>query len=401
MSAAGPTILQIIPQLDTGGAERSTIEMAEAVARSGGRALVASQGGRMESALSAAGGELVRFPAATKNPLKLRKNAVALAALIRREGVSLVHARSRAPAWSALWAGRRTGCPFVTTYHGAYNESGPLKRLYNSVMVRSDVVIANSHYTADLIGSRYGEPKGELVVIHRGVDLDVFDPDKVSGDRIHALFAGWGLKPDHRVILQAARLTGWKGQSDVIDAVARLASSGRLGDDVRVVLIGDAQGRADYRSQLEARIVASGLERVISMPGHCSDMPAAFAGAVLAVVASNEPEAFGRAAVEAQAMGCPVISTNIGAPPETVKALPAFGRDERTGWLVAPSDPEQIAGAIHDALSLEQDELCAMRARCLAHARGNFSIANMQLATLAIYDRLLGSHLADYFTTSS
>ena len=218
-----PTILQIVPQLDAGGAELSAVEIAEAVVRAGGRALVLSEpGGRLAPRVAAAGGEVIAFPAATKNPLKLLANARAIRRMVAAEGVDLIHARSRAPAWSALQAARQAAVPFVTTYHGAYNETNTLKKLYNGVMARGDVVIANSRYTADLIATRYATPRERLEVIHRGVDTGAFDPQGIAPDRVAELRRRWGLAPDQRVILQAARLTRWKGQGVLIDAVAQL-----------------------------------------------------------------------------------------------------------------------------------------------------------------------------------
>lgn len=175
-----PTILQIIPQLDAGGAELSVVEIAGAVARAGGRALVLAESGRLAASIEAAGGEVMPFPAATKNPLRILANARSIARIATREGVDLIHARSRAPAWSALMAARRLGVPFVTTYHGAYNETNAVKRFYNSVMARGDATIANSHYTARLIADRYGTPPARLVVIHRGVDTARFDPERIA-----------------------------------------------------------------------------------------------------------------------------------------------------------------------------------------------------------------------------
>ena len=175
-----PTILQIIPQLDAGGAELSVVEIAGAIARAGGRALVLAEPGRLAASITAAGGEVMPFPAATKNPLRIWANAGRIAEIARREGVDLIHARSRAPAWSALIAARRLGVPFVTTYHGAYNETNAVKRLYNSVMARGDVTIANSHYTSRLIADRHNTPPERLVVIHRGVDTGRFDPAQIA-----------------------------------------------------------------------------------------------------------------------------------------------------------------------------------------------------------------------------
>ena len=193
MAQDPPTILQIIPQLDAGGAELSAVEIADAVVRAGGRAIVLAEPGRLAADITAVGGEVMPFPAATKNPLRMLANARAIVGIVAKERVSLVHARSRAPAWSALWAARRAGVPFVTTYHGAYGEKNAAKKLYNSVMARGDVVIANSRYTARLIVERYATPGGRIEVIPRGVDVHRFDPEAIALARVDDLRARWGV----------------------------------------------------------------------------------------------------------------------------------------------------------------------------------------------------------------
>ncbi|MCB1511835.1 MAG: glycosyltransferase family 4 protein, partial [Hyphomicrobiaceae bacterium] len=389
----------IIPDLDTGGAEKSAVEIAAAVVKAGGRALVASRGGRLEKTLAEAGGELVRFPAATKNPLGIWRNSARLAEIIRTENVALIHARSRAPAWSALIAARRTGIPFVTTYHGAYNEKGPVKRLYNSVMARSDVVIANSRYTADLIRSRYGTPEDRVRVIYRGVDA-ALDPTAVSPERRAAVRQRWGIPPEVRVILQAARLTGWKGQTVLIDAVAQLAAREGWPDDTRVVLAGDAQGRDDYRAGLVARIEAAGLGHRVCLVGHEDDIAAAFAEAFVSIVASTEPEAFGRAGAESQAMGCPVIATRLGAPQETVLASPDVAPETATGWLVPAGDAVALATCLGEALAMSDTERAEIGGRGRAHVLANYTLAEMQRRTLSVYDELLGDGMLSAFDSA-
>jgi len=387
-----PTILQIIPELDTGGAELSTIEIAGAIEAAGGRAIVLSEGGRLVQRLRDTGTELVFFPAAAKSPIRLLWNAHRIADIVRRDRVDLIHARSRAPAWSALLAARRMRVPFVTTYHGAYSEKSPMKRLYNSVMARGDAVIANSHYTADLIRMRYGTPSSRLHVIYRGIDAAQFDPAEIAPERVAALRARWGVGDEQPVVLQAARLTTWKGQSVLIEAAQLLKAQGRLGDAV-VVLAGDPQGRSTYAAGLREAIAAAGLEGRVRMVGHVDDMPAAFLAAHVAVVASTEPEAFGRAATEAQAMGMPVIATDIGAPPETVLSTRRAGADA-TGWLVPPADASQLAEALAAALALTPEERARMGARARAHVTQRFSLKVMKRQTLEVYDSLLGTHLS-------
>lgn len=394
MPARKPTILQIIPNLETGGAELSTIEVTTALVKAGARAIVLSEGGRLARRIADAGGELILFPAASKNPIRMAWNAREIARIVRANGVDLIHARSRAPAWTALVVCRRLGLPFVTTYHGAYAEKSRAKRFYNSVMVRSDVVIANSAYTAGLLGARYATPKEKIAVIHRGVDPAVFDANAVSLDRVTAIRSAWQVSPGELVVLHPARLTPWKGQTDVIDA----AKAVRLREP-RVVFVfaGDAQGRDAYRDSLIQKAAAAGLTSAVRFVGHVDDMPAAYACAAVTVIASREPEAFGRTSIEAQAMACPVIATRIGAPPETVSAPPACAAEDRTGWLIPPADSEALRNAIVEALSLTTSERQQMGRRARDHVVRSFTIAAMQTATLSVYDRLLGTALAQTF----
>lgn len=392
MAPHKPTILQIIPELETGGAERSTLEIAAAIVRAGGRAIVLSEGGTLAPQLFDVGAEMVFFPAATKNPARILWNARSLARMIVTENVDVVHARSRAPAWSARLATRRTKTSFVTTYHGAYSEEGRFKKWYNSIMASSDAVIANSNYTRDLIQSRYGTDTAKLHVIYRGLDASNFDPKAVTGDRRSDLRAAWGIGDADIVVLNLARLTAWKGQGVLIDAIKQLADDqdGAL-KGVRVIFAGGDQGRVRYRAELEAQIAAADLGQICQLVGHVTDTAGALAAADIVVVASTEPEAFGRAAVEAQAMGCAVISTNHGAPPETVLAEPG---PDQTGWLVPPGDASALADTLHEVLQLTPETRRAMGLKGRAHVVENFALSQMCQQTLRIYDALIGSQLA-------
>jgi glycosyltransferase involved in cell wall biosynthesis len=411
-----PVILQIIPELSAGGAERTTIEMAEAVTLGGGRALVVSAGGRLEDELTSAGGELIRFPAKTKNPAAILFNALRIAQLIRRRGVSLVHARSRAPAWSALLAAQWTRRRFVTTYHGIYNQSSRLKAHYNSVMARGDAVICNSHYTAALVQQRHPEASSRIGVIYRGVDFEHFDPAAVSAERVQALREAWGVSAGKRIILLPARLTRWKGQRVLIDAASRLQAKGEHSEAV-FVFVGDEQSRSPYKAELEAAIEAQGLRGQVIIAGHCHDMPAAFKAAAFTVLPSIEAEAFGRSCVESQAMGCPVIASNIGAFPETVTPEPGLlalaggaqvsesahpGNVSPLGtWLFEPGNSEALCESLRYALALYHGTLEALGQRASDRVRRDFSKQALQLGTLAVYDRLLGTQLAETFRTAA
>jgi glycosyltransferase involved in cell wall biosynthesis len=398
---AKPVILQIIPALGTGGAERTVIEVSEAIVAAGGQALVASQGGRLEAELVAIGGEPIRLPAAAKNPLTILANARKLEKLIAERGINLVHARSRAPAWSALLAARRAGVRFVTTYHGIYNQKSRLKGWYNSVMARGDLVIANSQYTAGIVKARHGTPDIRLRVIPRGVDLQRFSPAAVSAERRAALRRQWGVPGDARLVVLAARLTRWKGQHTAIGAAARVLRKPDFAD-VILILAGDDQGRSGYRDELTARIAALELGGRVLMPGHCADMPAAFALASLALVPSIEPEAFGRISIEAQAMGCPVIVSDIGALPETIASQSGAGpAGPFAQWTFPAGDEKVLAVRIATALSLGDDQRAAMAEAARLRVATLFSKTALQFKTMQIYDNLLDSTLAADFASRS
>jgi len=391
MTPSRPTILQLIPRLDTGGAEQATIDITAAIVKAGARALVATEGGRLAGEITKRGGEIAELPLSSKNPATILINSRRIASLCQGEGVNLIHARSRAPAWSGLMAARQLKLPFVTTYHGAYGGKSAIKTWYNGVMARGDVVIANSQFTARLIAERHHTPAERIVVVPRGIDLARFDPGAVAPDRIKALRAHWGVAPERPIVLNAARLTGWKGQRVLIAAAGLLAGDGRLGNAV-VVLAGDAQGRDGYAEELRSLTGSLGLGGQVVLGGHCADMPAAFAAASVCVVASTEPEAFGRVAAESLAMGTPVVATNTGAPPETLS--PAAG-EPQLGWLAPPGDAPALANAIAQVLALPELALDQLAIAARNHVARHFSLEVMQRQTLAVYDRLLGTKLAE------
>ncbi|HEY8564245.1 MAG TPA: glycosyltransferase family 4 protein [Beijerinckiaceae bacterium] len=385
----GRTVLQIIPELEAGGAERTAVDVAAGLANLGARALVATEGGRLVGELQAKGGIWIPFPARTKNPFAMTLNVRRLARLCVKEKVSLLHARSRAPAWVALGAARALDLPFVTTFHGSYSGRSSVKVLYNSVMARGDVVIANSHYTASLIRSLYPQAGERIRVIHRGTDLSAFSPASVDPGRVEALRRSWGVAPHERVVLLAARLTGWKGQKVLIEAAARLRDQGLR--DIAFVLAGDAQGRDAYVRDLDQLIAARSLAGIVHRVGHCTDMPAAFLAASVVTVPSTEPEAFGRSAVEAQAMGAPVVVSDLGAVPETVLSPPDHPPGERTGWRVPPGDAEALANAIAATLALGASARDALSTRARRHVETHFSLERMVTDTLEVYVALMAN----------
>ncbi len=386
---AGRTILQIIPELNSGGAERATIDIAAALAAVGARPLVASEGGRMVSELQAEGGIWLAFPARTKNPFAMLMNQRHLAELIRAESVDLVHVRSRAPAWVAFGATRRTGTPFVTTFHGAYSGSSALKLRYNSIMAKGDLVIANSAFTAERIARLYPFAAEKIRIIERGIDFRIFDPSTVDPTRVQALREAWQVGQGERIILLAARLSPWKGHKILVEAAQRLMARGL--SDTKFILAGDEPGHNSYLKDLDAAIAKAGLTGIVRRAGHCADMPAALLAAALVVVPSTEPEAFGRVAAEAQAMGTPVVVANLGALPEVVLAPPEVDDSERTGWRVAPGDAQALAEAMIIALEQGATAREALAARARTHVLRRFSVERMQSETLAAYAVLLAS----------
>ncbi|MEO0466941.1 MAG: glycosyltransferase family 4 protein [Pseudomonadota bacterium] len=376
----GRTLLQVIPELDAGGAERTVLEMVEAVATAGGHALVVSEGGRMVADLEALGGRFIPMRAKSKNPLTIRKNAAELAKLITAENIDLIHARSRAPAWSAYWAAQRTGIPFVTTYHGAYSARTSAKRLYNSVMARGQRVIANSEWTAAQVMKEHDISPPQLVTIPRGVDLLAFDPERIGADRIQALRQSWQLPDDRAIVLLPGRLTSWKGQLLALDALADLTNAER--DRLFLVIAGDAQGRTEYVQSLQDKITDLGLSGVAALVPHCRDMPAAYLAAGMVLSASTRPEAFGRVAAEASAMGCFVIASDHGGARETII-------DGDTGIRFHPGDAKALAGAFRTALSLPEESRIAMGEAGRAFISANYSKHQLQAKTLGVYADVL------------
>ena len=381
MVKPGLTVLQVIPELDAGGAERTTIEIAEAVVNSGGRALVASQGGRMAADLSAVGGELIELPMKSKSPTTLWKNRAALIELIDREGVNVVHARSRAPAWSALWAARATNTPFVTTYHGAYGGKSAPKKLYNSVMARGDIVIANSNYTADHIRRVHRTPAHRLVTIPRGVDERKFNPDGIDPIKAQALRQDL-IQGREFLFILPGRLTEWKGQRLLIEALGHLPPTAK--DQISVALVGDAQGRTAYVENLNQAIRQSGLDAFVNISGHYNDMPTLYAASDLVLAPSTRPEAFGRVAIEAQAMGKPVIASNHGGQRETVV-------DGETGWLIEPGNAGDLADKIMRFLTISEHERNKLGQGARHAVLARYTTALLQQQTLDVYERVLAS----------
>lgn len=362
--------------MGAGGVPLGTIEVAAATVAAGWRAVVASAGGPGVDALEAVGATHVVLPLATKNPFLMWRNAARLGAVIGDRKIDIVHARSRAPAWSAEAAARKTGCRFVTTFHGTYGHANALKRRYNAVMTRGDAVIAISAHIARHMESVYDTPRDRIHVIHRGVDPARLDPLRIDQARVAALHAKWGVAENVPVVLLPGRVTRWKGQAVLVEAIARLERR-----DLVCLLVGDAQGRHGFGAELNAQIARHGLTDCVKLVGGCDDMISAYALADIVVSASTDPEAFGRVAIEAQAMGKPVIATAHGGAMETVI-------DGETGWLVTPGDAAALAQALGNLWG-SRDALHDMGKAGIAHVANYFSTETMCAATLALYQSLL------------
>lgn len=378
-----PTVLQVLPALGlAGGVERGAVDVARGIVEAGGRALVASSGGLREYDLKRAKAEHITLPLNTKLPWGIYSNISRLEKVIRHEGVDIIHARSRAPAWSAYWAAKRTGIPFVTTFHGVYGSKNWLKRAYNHVMTRGTRVIAISGFIAGHLHQVYGTPSEKIRVIHRGVDLSTFSPDKVTAQRVVQLATAWRLEEGLPVVMLPGRVTRLKGHIVFLDAIAKL---GR--DDIRCVIVG-GEGNGDFRKKLERQAQSLGIESILRLVGTSDDMPAVYMQADVVVSPSIYPEAFGRTIAEAQAMGRPVVATNHGAAREIVL-------EGETGWLVPPEDAEALSAAIARALSVTGDARQRLSQKAIANMRAQFSRETMCVKTLAVYDEALAGYDSD------
>jgi len=372
-----PVVLQVLPRLVAGGAERGAIDIAAAVTKTGGTALIASQGGAMERELTRAGATHITLPLASKNPVVMYRNIARLARVIETYGVDIVHAHSRAPACSAAAAARRTGSHFITTFHGAYKFSSGIKRRYNAIMVTGERVIANSDFIARHIRENYKVDPARVRVIHRGVDFDRFDPEKVSAERVIQLANRWRLPDGVPIVMLPGRLTRLKGHVDLIEALTYLRDL-----DLHCVLVGSDAGRDTYKGELERLVARRDLVSRVYLPGNCDDMPAVYMLADVVVCASVDPEAFGRVVSEGQAMGCPIVASDHGGVREQVI-------EGRTAFLFPPGERKALADAIRRALSLDEAERERLAHDAHAHARANFSKDEMCAATLAVYREIL------------
>ena len=388
-SCTAPNILQIIPRLDGGGAEATTLEMTKALTAAGGRSVVVSEGGKLSEAIIAAGGEIINAPVASKNPYIIYKNINRLAQIAKEQNIDIFHARSRAPAWSSLWAAQKIGKPYLATYHSKVHDSPKLKILYNSVMTRGERIIANSEFTAVRIGTVHKIAPEKIDIVPRGCDPTRFDPMHILVADIKKQRAAWRVEDNEFVILCPARLTRWKGQMVLLEAVAGLKGNFRL------ILTGDTRDKTGKESrfakELKARALEIGLSEKLVFAGHVANMPLAYAVADLAVLPSLDPEPFGRTAVEAQAATLPVIVSDAGGFRETVKEEDALSDSStnRTGWRVSPGDVDALTDKLQTVANLSREELSAIGHTARQWVMENFTTEKMCEQTLQIYQSVI------------
>jgi glycosyltransferase involved in cell wall biosynthesis len=379
---AGVTVLQIIPNLDINPHAREAIEIAASLAAAGARALVACAGGGMEGELQAKGGVFVPFPSRTKNPLAMALNVRRLARLIAAENAGIVHVRSRALAWVAYGATRLTKTPFVTTFPSVYQGSDPIALRYNSVLARGDAVLAGSNFAAGLAAKLYLPAAGKIHVVRHGLDCQVFTPDAVAPTRVQAVRRQWKVAPHERIVLLAARTSPGSGHNILIEAAGLLSRSGLAG--VKFILSCDSDENSALDRGIDRAIATEGLQGIMYRTGHC-DMPAALLAASIVVAPATEARAFGDAAIQAQAMGTPVIAANLAGAPETVLAPPMVEESSRTGFLVPPGNAAALAVAIATVLSLGATAGGKLSSRAKNHVETCFSAEHMCAATLEAY----------------
>ncbi len=377
MIQSEPVILQVIPELGQGGAEQGCIDVAAAIVQAGAKSIVVSNGGARIHELQRAGAIHINLPVHSKNPVVMLQNVTRLRRLIHEHGVNIVHARSRAPAWSAYKACQGTTARFMTTCHAPYNFKSASKHFYNSSIAKGERVIAISNYVSDYLRMNYRLGDDRIRVIPRGIALEKFHPTSVTPERLIKLSGEWRIPESASIVMLPGRLTRWKGQNVLIEAMHKLNRQ-----DVFCLFLGSDQGRKDYRKELEDNITAADLGGRVRIVDNCGDMPAAYMLATVVVSASTDPEGFGRVPVEGQAMGRPVIATDHGGARETII------RGD-TGWLIPPDDPDALARSIHEALSLEPTQRAILATRAMAHIARNFTKDQMVEKTLDVYAELL------------
>ena len=373
-----PVVLQVLPELEHGGVETGTVEIASALAEHGITNFVASAGGRMVHDLEKIKVPHFTLPLKTKNPLKLYLNSLKLEKIIKENGINIVHARSRAPAWSAYWAAKRAGVRFLTTFHGTYG-LGPkgIKKFYNRVMTYGDLVIAISNHIKKHMMDNYHVDEKKIRLIHRCVDIAKFSPEAVSKERIINTIRDNNLPEDLPIITLVGRLTHWKGQHLLLEALAKMKNR-----DFYCLIVGSDQGRVKYTNELKELVKKYDLEGKVKFIGQSFDIPALLMVSDIVLSTSIEPEAFGRAAIEGQAMGKIVIASNIGGSLEnTINNV--------SGILFESNNADALAAALDRALAMPEEEKRKMSAAAIKNVKDNFTKQIMCDKTIAVYNELM------------
>lgn len=377
-NAKEPVVLQVLPEMNHGGVEIGTVEIASGCQEKGIKNFVASAGGRMVYDLQKIKVKHFELPLKTKNIFKMYLNSRRLAKIIKENGINIVHARSRAPAWSAYWAAKKTGATFLTTYHGTYGLGlFGLKKFYNRVMTYGKLVIAISDHIKKHIMSEYNVPEDKIRLIHRCVNLDNFSPEKVSQERIIKAVSDFNIPEDRPVISLIGRVTPWKGQALLLEALAKIKNQ-----NFCCLIVGSDQGRTAYSNKLKDMVKKYDLESKVQFIEHSFDIPALLMISDVVLSTSLEPEAFGRAAIEGQAMGKIVIASNIGGSLENTI-------DGVTGRLFKSGDVDDLASCIDWALNLPQDQREKIGAAAIKNVKEHFTKQIMCDKTIAVYHELL------------
>ncbi|MGB1240186.1 MAG: glycosyltransferase family 4 protein [Candidatus Pelagibacter sp.] len=377
-------VLQVIPKLGYGGAETGCYDIAHYLPENDCGSYIATSGGELLKFIDKKKVKIIKLPVHSKNPLIIFFNFLALIWVILINNISIVHARSRAPAWSCLFAAKITGRKFVTTFHGTYNFNSEIKKFYNSVMVRSDLIIAGSNFIFSHIKenyTKYLDAKKKLLVIFRGINVDYFDPTTKLDNDEKKLLNEWKIKKDKKIILLPGRLTGWKGQEIFIEAV-NLANIELGYEAFYAVILGSDQGRDLYKKKLFRLTEQHRLINQVKFIDHCKDMALAYKVSDIVVSASIEPEAFGRVSVEAQSMEKPIIASNIGGSNETVI-------DEKTGFLFESNNAKSLSKKILKVLSMDEASLQSIGKEGRKNIIQKFNVEKMCFSTYSEYKRII------------
>ena len=377
-------VLQVIPKLGYGGAETGCYDLAHYLPENNCSSYIVTSGGELLKFIDKKKVKLIKLPVHTKNPILMFFNSIALIFIILFCNISIVHARSRAPAWSCLLATKITRRKFVTTFHGTYNFKNSIKKFYNSVMVRSHLVIAGSNFIFSHIKdnySKYLNTKKKFLVIFRGINVDYFDPSTILETEENNLLSNWGIARDKKLILMPGRLTAWKGQEIFIEAL-NLVNKELGHQPFYAVILGSDQGRDIYTKKIKRLAEQYRLIPQLKFVEHCKNMPLAYKVSDLVVSASLEPEAFGRVAIEAQSMEKPIIASNIGGSNETIT-------NNVSGFLFESSNPESLSKKIIEVLNLDESRLKLMGIEGRKNIIKKFNVEKMCFSTYSEYKKLL------------